>query len=393
MGFFRLFLACAVALAHAGTDWQSYFPFLSIVSNVHAVRMFFVISGFYMALVLETKYLAARRGVALFYLNRLARLLPLYWVVAAGFIAASYVFHPLSLTPNVGWWSNDAFAGHPWAFVYEIATNLLLVGQDIASFIPLNGSMRGHDYLVIPQAWSIGAEIWFYLAAPLLVRLRSRTLWILICIGILVRIGLILSSLPFWPWQQRLSLTEYVYFVFGILAYREIDSPACQRVMEGKWRLILKIAPFMIVFYVGWLGVGRELDIFNSLLMAGVTAILVPPLFLLSKSWRIDKLAGDLSYPVYLVHFPVIYLLPEMIKTPYGNTVGLLCVVLSISTLLVFAIERPVDALRHSLSNLAPRPECVRAVAPSPQALRRRENRNPGAEHAQIGLARSRELP
>jgi peptidoglycan/LPS O-acetylase OafA/YrhL len=384
MGLFRLFLACAVALAHAGTDWQPYFPFLSIVSNVHAVRMFFVISGFYMALVLETKYLAARHGVVLFYLNRLARLLPLYWIVATAFIVASYIVHPLSLTTNVGWWNNDAFKGHPWAFAYEIATNLLLVGQDIASFIPLNGSMRGHDYLIIPQAWSIGAEIWFYLAAPLLVRLRSRALWLIVAVGILIRIGLVLCDLPFWPWQQRLTLTEYIYFVLGILAYRAIDSATCQSILTSKWRPIMWIAPFLIVFYVGWLGIGRELDIFNSLLMTCLTAVIVPPLFLLSKNSRIDELAGDLSYPVYLVHFPVIYLLPEMIKMPYGNTVGLLSVVLSTSAFLMLAIERPVDALRHRLSSVALRQERVRAAAPSPQALRRRESHSQEAERAQI---------
>ena len=54
-----------------GTTWSGCFAY---VSPLYAVEMFFVISGFYMALVLGTKYSLIWR----FYSNRLIRLMPSY---------------------------------------------------------------------------------------------------------------------------------------------------------------------------------------------------------------------------------------------------------------------------------------------------------------------------
>lgn len=179
MGLFRLYLACAVALAHAGIDRQIEFPFLSLVSNVHAVRMFFVVSGFYMALVIDTKYSKVTNGVAPFYVNRLLRLLPIYWLVAASFVVASYAIRSESLTQNVGWWApdKDFFAGHNLAFAYVILTNVLLIGQDFAAFIHVNRGLAAHEFLLVPQAWSLGTELWFYLAAPGSCRTNTCSFW------------------------------------------------------------------------------------------------------------------------------------------------------------------------------------------------------------------------
>ena len=76
MGLIRLLLALAVVVGHS---WQ--IRGLSFVTPSFAVSIFFAISGFYMALVLNSKYDVSLRGSRLFWSNRLLRLFPTYWIV------------------------------------------------------------------------------------------------------------------------------------------------------------------------------------------------------------------------------------------------------------------------------------------------------------------------
>lgn len=82
MGTLRLLLALAVVLFHSGpfvftgSDW---------VGGIVAVEGFFVVSGFYMALVLHQRYGGRLRD---FYANRLLRLFPLYWAALALYLVA-----------------------------------------------------------------------------------------------------------------------------------------------------------------------------------------------------------------------------------------------------------------------------------------------------------------
>jgi len=71
MGIIRVALALAVVLSHLP---PATFHF---VSGGVAVQAFFIISGFYMALVLSSKY----SSTSLFYSNRLLRLMPSYFVM------------------------------------------------------------------------------------------------------------------------------------------------------------------------------------------------------------------------------------------------------------------------------------------------------------------------
>src|SRR5690606_33812821 len=64
----------------------------SIIAGPFAVQMFFVISGFYMALVLNEKY--TERSPYRFYLARLLRLWPAYIVVLSAVLLYRGIQHP-----------------------------------------------------------------------------------------------------------------------------------------------------------------------------------------------------------------------------------------------------------------------------------------------------------
>ena len=73
MGVLRCLLALSVLLVHDVDGW------FKLIDGAAAVQCFFLISGFYMALVLNERY----ADLGSFYFNRALRLLPTYWAVRA----------------------------------------------------------------------------------------------------------------------------------------------------------------------------------------------------------------------------------------------------------------------------------------------------------------------
>lgn len=76
MGTIRLLLAISVVIAHT----SSIFGF-NLVGDLLAVELFYVISGFYMALILNEKYVSPKNVYKLFITNRLLKLYPAYWFI------------------------------------------------------------------------------------------------------------------------------------------------------------------------------------------------------------------------------------------------------------------------------------------------------------------------
>jgi len=85
-----------------GERWGSYASFLALLvvgshlgafgGATFAVKAFFIISGFYMALVIDKRYYAL--PISNFYASRLMRLLPTYWVVGLLTLAAEILLAP-----------------------------------------------------------------------------------------------------------------------------------------------------------------------------------------------------------------------------------------------------------------------------------------------------------
>jgi peptidoglycan/LPS O-acetylase OafA/YrhL len=78
MGIIRVLLAIAVVVGHASSVVPNRAP--KMTGGTASVEMFYMISGFYMAMVLNRKY----RGPGstwVFYMNRLLRLYPTYLAV------------------------------------------------------------------------------------------------------------------------------------------------------------------------------------------------------------------------------------------------------------------------------------------------------------------------
>jgi len=335
MGTLRLALALVVVVFHlrllAGGPLEA--------AGGGAVQVFFLLSGFTMALVLGTRHQAG--GLRAFYAGRLLRLLPAFLAVQALIVLLDPRRIPglLSLLP-------------PQSVAYVAVANLTMLGGDLsraicfpthrdACLLPVEGNLNG-------PAWSLGPELLFYLVAPFLIR-TVRGAFLLTIIGAIYLhlTGLVeqpAAAIPFVaPWRETaLSYAffgaSFVFFGLGALAWHVARGGVRIRPLPAIV-VILLVIPIPTLL-PGWLAL--------------VIAALVPPLSARTRRSRVDRFAGALSYPLYLVHVPLIAVVGVWAAggAPFGGvippaawTIG---AALAAALALHLVVERPIDRLRHA---------------------------------------------
>src|SRR5580658_9352582 len=102
MGILRVYLALCVITAHStpALPWHLHDPH-------QAVEIFYIISGFYMALILSNGYPTTKQ----FYVSRFLRIFPAYFIVLFCVCASSLVMRVLA----DNWLYLIPFANHPLA--------------------------------------------------------------------------------------------------------------------------------------------------------------------------------------------------------------------------------------------------------------------------------------
>ena len=336
MGFLRLFLALAVVAGHtSSTVFRIPMP-----GAFDAVNFFFIISGFYMSMVLNTKY--KNVSVKTFYLSRILRIFPMYFVglllmILINFYNIKNFFDTLTLTSKS----------------FFIVTNTAIFGQDLPYTFclstqgPTCASPSGMT--INPPAWSLAIELSFYLLAPLLVK-NSKLLICYLTTGLLYSISITYVDVPtvneIYNITSVFSLnyffypSSFIFFGLGVIAYR-LD--------ESLMRFDLKYAiPFVLLLIQTNTNMSFWLPIF--------LAFALPVVFKISRKSRMDRLIGEISYPVYILHFPIIVLFSkfdnfESYSFLNWATLGDLVSIFSIILALVFSrlVEKPVNALRASI--------------------------------------------
>ncbi len=345
IGFMRLLLAVSVVVAHS----NSLFGIFPLVGGKIAVQAFYVISGFYMALILPSRY----DSPSGFYLSRFFRLYPLYLTCVACAFLIGLSWHPLPASDRL---QIDAR-------LFLLFTNITSLLQDAALFMGLSPS--GHlvfmkdfsqsdpplyHYLLVPQAWSLGLEITFYLLAPFLLRLRTASLALLCLASLGIRWLLIRNGLDKDPWNYRFFPAELFFFLAGSIACR--------------FRLYYAVLPrsFSIVAAMGIF----SLTIFKHALPAmsdytylAVFILLLPCLFTLAKDSKLDREIGDLSYGIYLSHLFLLVLFESISRKFHFAYDKAFLSLYVVSLTIVFswtfnkAVQGKIDAYRHRFAKWA----------------------------------------
>lgn len=345
MGVLRVFLAIMIVVLHTAPEYAQGFPFPII----------FVISGFYMGLILTEKYTGPGR-FRLFFTNRLLRLMPPYWIFL-GFSLLLSVFYlkvmgsSLLLGPWITAWHDLS----PTAILALVTANLTIYGQDLLFFVyldpathaltfaadALHRAVPAWFFLLIPQAWFMSLELLFYLLAPWMTRRSNLVLGAILAASIGFRICIIQSDLPLDPWIVRLFPAVLLYFVIGIWSYR-IYARLKTKTLP-PW-LLWGVSTFYFLFLACYLqlpgDVLREVGIFTASLIA------IPCLFILTKRMHFDRMIAELSYPIYIGHWTFMYVVRYHFGSKHLFLMTITATVL-FSVLYIWLVTNPLEHVRQ----------------------------------------------
>ncbi|MGQ0677398.1 MAG: acyltransferase family protein [Rhodospirillales bacterium] len=371
MGVFRTFLALMVAAIHTQIPLFGSIPF---DGNGHVpVNGFFAISGFYMALVLDRKYLTYSGGVADFLANRALRIYPSYFFI----LALSVVLAAVSGSMSFGYW------GQSLAKVLAAIPELTGASQALVAFVNLTtfgahalvetgflptgewsseigaaGFVPARFFMLFPPAWTLGIELTFYLLAPLLMWSR----WTRLAIPVLAvafwfynfaqlgpmtytQILILPGPAAAHPWVLlETFLPQALFFCYcGMLAYFAYKHlpPALRSPWIGRGLLALLLA-YAAVSNVLPFPKDRVIEVYLLLIWVSI-----PFLFAAFRGSRIDYFIGNLSYAVYVSHFVAYKALAHFIGPAALQAKFFYATLFALALFIVFAIEQPIDRIRE----------------------------------------------
>ena len=356
MGTIRVILALSVLGAHYHIE-----PSLGLAGPTVAVKFFYMISGFYMALILQgNEYLSIKK----FYISRYLRLYPIYLIFAVVCIIGNFgntiygrnfISDNLSLLPSL----------------IVIFTNLLIIGQDIIFFLGINGNELKfvsdfnnsnpypiYKYMYLPVGFSLAIEISFYLMAPFLLKKKNYLkIILLIILSILLRFYLITLDFKGDPWSNRLFLNELSFFLLGALGYNIYKDKIININNLTIKKFIYFFFVFVLLIYINLPNIelikGTYI-FFNDIFMFVFFTIFMGTIFDLFKNNKNDRMIGEISYPIYCSHLAIIgatKVLGIMKEVSYFNTIILYIFTIIVSFIVYKLIQIPIDNFRSRFKN------------------------------------------
>lgn len=318
----RLVLAFTVCLAHLGevSGIPAFHPLGRYFSSGVAVDSFFVVSGF----LIFRSY--QRSSGLLSYLNkRVRRIYPAYVTVV---LLAAF------LLPFLAGTTTDLLFSAEWCrYLFSNLAFLNFLQPD------LPGVFTGNPLQVInPPLWTIKVEIMFYLSVPLLfLILNTKKQWVVLC---LLYAASVAYSLFLLHLHQSSGLDIYLRFE--------------------------KQLPGQLAYFLGGGGIYLYFSFFRkqylkllvpSLLFLSLQSVDVAPFFyplalaitVISCTTCLPYLGnwgkyGDISYGVYIYHFPIIQLFTtfDLFRGhPWQTFPFLILAILLTSACSYHLIERP----------------------------------------------------
>lgn len=352
MGSVRTLLALAVVFAHS-------YGFMFVGGQL-AVQLFYIISGFLISYILvEAK---TYQSVKSFLKNRFLRLYPIYWIFAS-LTFLYYFFSGIILDKSLGSISIieqlDLIGG-----LSLIVSNILIIGQDWILFTAYNNEVFHltsnftetdvpvWEGLLVPQAWSLGVEISFYLLAPFILH-NTRVIFTLLISSLLLRIYLFKIGLGMQdPWTYRFFPAELAFFLFGSLSH-QILKPNYE-----KWNLVNARTSQIFSFFIFSFCFSFFIlphKIYFSIALFALFTLLLPFLFHFQSQKRWDRKIGELSYPIYVSHTLMINVIDAFLNKfniefkPLSSTIIVVITTIFVSFIINQAAEKFLEPIRSKV--------------------------------------------
>lgn len=345
MGIMRVLLSVSVMFAH-------YYGFM-LVGGLHAVEMFYMISGFLISFVLLSQN-SYKKNIN-FYINRYLRIFPVYAVIAI--LTLIFYFHE-----KMTFFLSIYQVKNTLAIAMLVVSNVIIFFQDWFFFLTVNGGKltflidaskdtahlaRG---LVLPQAWTLGAELMFYLIAPFVVK-RKAILWPILILSLAIKLRIAYVGLnDVDPWSYRFFPSELCLFLLGAVSHQYL-YPLYKKLSGfqlnvASWSAVI----FMVCSCVFYVAIPMTDDV-KGIWLLGIFAVLLPLMFCFQKNNAFDRFIGELSYPSYISHLLVFWYLSKY-RGRFGDLTQLQFSIVCIVATLIFSyflcqvVVEPMERVR-----------------------------------------------
>lgn len=318
--FFHIYIYIKYKTGYANNIDENNILVLFAKNGHQGVELFFVISGFIIAL----PYIKGRAlQIGDFYKKRLVRILPPYYITLIIFLTLYLLQHQKDQQQ--------------------------IFDQFLASITFLSNLILGKATSTNPVGWSLEVEIQFYLLLPLitlLLKLKNNTVYILllaiIAIGPILNYSLATKEL--YP-----SLLNYIHFFFlGILIAKLYIAK--QAISFGViTELVIASSALLCMFILDFSSIQR---IYLHLILLFILFYLTLNSDFLKKIFGNKILAtiGVLSFSIYLIHYQLIAIFGEFIfnhfliaQNPFNvgiSIFSILCVISLGSYMFYVMVER-----------------------------------------------------
>jgi peptidoglycan/LPS O-acetylase OafA/YrhL len=364
--------------AHAfAPDWVN--PLGYFADGDSAVLLFFLMSG----LVLTPSFERTPNAIVTGLVRRIVRLgLPLAAAVLFAFVLqTSLPGWSAAVVQKTGfeWLSHDHVSADPMRAIADLSGLTMLTGHsDTTLFGILSNWLPGLSTATDVPIWSLHIEFWGSALVLGLVwaRANSNPLYSAVLCACIVLIGnnaLVLFMLGHlsailvrvaqdrrWGERPGISLAAFALLAAGIWVCEDSKvEHYLQHYIPGIWRFEY-VATFGNIF--------AQFAWFRPIVMIGTTMaytgiLLLPPAHKLC-SMRVPAWLGRMSFPIYLLHWPVMMTIGSMtflFVSPLGQPaaaitallVGLV-VTLPLAILFERFVDQPAIALSRSFGRLVP---------------------------------------
>lgn len=311
--------------------FSSHLPQVGLTFHIGvlAVTIFYFISGMLMCESFErfraSRWLAAPK----FYLDRFMRIYPAYLVA-------------MLLTAFLIGVGHDRIASvlFPPADGHAVLANLNLL------------NLNYHQVAIVNPTWSLAAEAQFYVLLPLLAVLPFPLFALAMAASLGFHVyGYHMMDIPHADYWSYRSIAGMLFVFCMGMCYARRGDKRFAYLLAG-----VVAAQLLLLFFVYPL-TQPYANIFLLVILLGslISTPLVDFARRTSAPWLppIDRFAGNLCYPIFLVHFPAMYctdlLLGSSAKLPWSWFVTAIGLCLIFALALHFLVQLPSEKARYAM--------------------------------------------
>lgn len=328
----------------------------------YAVFGFYVLSGFLMTKVMHDKYSYTVGGRVAFAVNRVLRLFPLYWIAA---------MFSLSIVMIYG--EEIAKAHNSSIYIPEGSAIISNFSMLFLSWYPNSVEPR-----LVPPSWALTVELFFYMLICMGIskNVTRVFVWFLLSVGYVAysyfyEYGFESRYFTFMAASFPFSVGALIYFLDKKFEFNKVRA---FKILNPSFLMVIlffSVGFFVVMKYVGVL---KQVDYgfyFCFVVMVVLISSVVSGKGIVFVSKRVDRIAGCLSYPMYLFHWQLALVVsvlmyggePDSVLKKIVVLLGVTISVALVTWILYWCVDRPLERLRDRVkSRMALRCENLRSI-------------------------------